>query len=242
MSHRGNDAIQGQDVEMKQDPTEMSAQHLANMFHQNMSLSNDAVQNHDNHDNHYQTIPPVETQQQQSPFKYSNSQHYTHSSHVVQALHPLQPPKQDVATHTLIKNGISPSSLLRSQLALFEGADEGQRARLVELWRIVPPTYARNGGQEMADRLGEYQSTTLMQEEELAQLRYLRESRTANEPSRRSEGILQPAFGYLSSPVAPGRSLEGNGNWSKNLSQQVQYSPGRSSQQSIKEDVDEDTL
>ncbi len=100
----------------------------------------------------------------------------TKSAHVIPALHPLQPSKQDIASRMLIKNGISPSALLRSQLTLFEQADDDQRSRLIELWRIVPPTYARNGGQGLADGLGEYQTTTVGHEEELAWLRYQKEA------------------------------------------------------------------
>lgn len=100
----------------------------------------------------------------------------TKSAHLVPALHALQPPKQDIASRMLIKNGISPSALLNSQLTLFEHADDEQRSRLIELWRVVPPTYARNGGQGLADQLGEHQSTTVGQEEELAWLRYQRDS------------------------------------------------------------------
>lgn len=87
----------------------------------------------------------------------------------------MQPSKAETASRTLVQNGISPASLLRSQLLLFEEAEDDQRSRLIQLWRIVPPTYARNGGQELADRLGEYQTTNLAQEEELAWLRKQRE-------------------------------------------------------------------
>lgn len=96
----------------------------------------------------------------------------TNPAHVVPALHPLQPLKQDIACRLLIKSGISPSALLHSQLTLFEEADDDQKSRLIELWRIVPPTYARKGGQGLADGLDESQTTTIRQEEELAWLRY----------------------------------------------------------------------
>ncbi len=100
----------------------------------------------------------------------------TKSAHLVPALHPLQPPKHDTASRILIKNCISPSALNHSQLTLFEHADDEQRSRLVELWRIVPPTETRNGGQGLADQSGEHQTTTVRQEEELAWLRYQRDS------------------------------------------------------------------
>lgn len=93
-------------------------------------------------------------------------------AHVMPALHPLQPSKQDIASRLLIKNGIPPSALLRSQLTLFEQAEDEQRSRLIELWRIFPPTYAKNGGQKLADSVDEYQTTTLAKQEELAWLSY----------------------------------------------------------------------
>ena len=93
-------------------------------------------------------------------------------AHIAPSLHPLQPSTQDVAARTLIKNGIAPSTLLRSQLTLFEQAGEEQRSRLIELWRIYPPTYARHGSQPPVDRSGDYHSTSMAKEEELARLRY----------------------------------------------------------------------
>lgn len=234
---------------MQQCPTKVSAQCLAEMFHQNMSLSDISGENTSHK---YQKAAPVEIQQQQASFKYSISQHYTHSAHVLQTLHPLQPSKQDTATRTLIKNGIPPSSLLRSQLTLFEEADEDQRNRLIQLWRIVPRTYARNGGQEMADRLGGYQTTTLLQEEELARLRYMKEARGRDTHSRRADGVLEPAFGYHSS-TAPGQSYEGDGSWANDLGQQLTQPPyaaidqtqhfqGHLSPLPASQDVDEEML
>ena len=67
----------------------------------------------------------------------------------------------------LIKNGIAPSSLLRTQLELFEQAEDDQRMRLVQLWCIVPPNHATNGGQPLLDSTGKYQSSSaiIVQEE-----------------------------------------------------------------------------
>ena len=150
---------------------EWSTQRLADMFHTNMHLSNGVSGDASNNLPGNMTKKP----EAETLVKYSISQHYTHSAHVVAALHPLQPSAQDLASRVLITNNISPSSLLRSQFRLFEEADDAQRSRLIELWQIVPPTYARNGGQELADNLGEYQRTSIAQEEELAWLRYQRD-------------------------------------------------------------------
>ena len=77
---------------------------------------------------------------------------------------PLQPPCDDTTLGLLIQNEISPSSLLRSQLALFKESTPDERQKLMMLWRLAPPTFPDLGGQELADHLGEYQSTTLAQE------------------------------------------------------------------------------
>jgi hypothetical protein len=220
-------------AEMHHDIPDASTRQLETLFTQNMHLSDDASR---------QMLPaPVNEQiqqveqQQEPPVKYSMSQHYTHSSHVAQGLHPLQPSSEDHPSQMLIKNGIAPSSLLRAQLSLFEKADDDQRSRLIELWTIVPPTYARNGGQELADRLGEYQSTSLAQEQELAYLRYRKNGLAGNsqndvqaeqpkslpgdffmQPS--GEGLQHTINQYFS--AAQGQSLKGNGSWSVDLNQQ----------------------
>lgn len=140
----------------------------------------------------------------------------TNPAHVVPALHPLQPLKQDIASRILIKNGISPSALLRSQLSLFEEADDEQKSRLIELWSIVNPTYARNGGQGLADGLGGYQTTTVGREEQLAWLRLQTDagreeaSSTGNYPNKNQHcpGIMDQPFdtnasGFGNSSQAP---------------------------------------
>ena len=111
--------------------------------------------------------------QDQGPPQVSITQHYHHSAHIIGgSLHPLQPHREDETLRQLIQNDIAPSSLLRSQLELFERSTTDERAKLILLWRLAPPTYARNGGQELADRLGEYQTISVEQEEQLAWLRY----------------------------------------------------------------------
>ena len=218
-------------IEMQQDLPQMSTEQLEEMFSQNMRLTDDFCPGSS------QAILPApavkQVEQQQPPIKYSISQHYTHSAHVVRGLHPLQPSNEDVATRMLIKHGIAPSSLLRAQLNLFEQADDEQRARLIELWTIVPPMYARNGGQDSADRVGEYQSTTLAQEQELALLNYQKNNLERNvqsdvqaERSPPMDFFMQPSGEGLQRTInqyfseASGQSLAGNGSWSEHLNQQ----------------------
>ena len=225
--------------EMQQTLPEMSTLQLTEMFSQNMDLSNGDSKAAGQPTSHPPSVEPIESPQ--PTIKYSISQHYTHSAHVVQNLHPLQPSTEDTASRMLIKHGIAPSSLLRAQLTLFEQADEDQRSRLIELWTIVPPTYARNGGQDLADKFGEYQITTLAQEEELARQRYYGngvEGKTGgniqveqvqdHKPpppvdffmQSSSEGLQRVISQHFPTTAGPGQSFESNGKWSVDLNQQ----------------------
>lgn len=56
--------------------------------------------------------------------------------------------------------------------------------RLVELWRISPPNY---GGHALAAEMGTYPSTTLAQEEAMAQVRYERQQAEAKSQSQNVE-------------------------------------------------------
>lgn len=114
---------------------------------------------------------------------YSISQHYTHSAHVGNAVN-AQQAANSVANansdrglsiyQTLVQHHIPPASLLRSQLTLFEQADSDQRSRLIQLWSISPPNSKSHGSQEHADDVGEYQKTTLEEEEARAWMRHHR--------------------------------------------------------------------
>ena len=217
----------------------MSTRQLTEMFSQNMNLSNGDSKVAGQPMSLAPSAEPVELPQ--PSIKYSISQHYTHSAHAVQNLHPLQPSNEDTASRMLIKHSIAPSSLLRAQLTLFEQADKDQRSRLIELWTIVPPTYARNGGQDLADKLGEYQSTTLAQEEELARQRYycndpegdtndniqIEQAQDRKPPppvdffmQSSSEGLKRAISQHFPTTASFGQSFESNGKWSEDLNQQ----------------------
>ncbi len=129
---------------------------------------------------------------QDAKIVYSISQHYHHSTHLARAASDLSLtdttpysvfPERSSTTDTLIQGGISPTSLLRSQVSLFEQSNDEQQSRLLELWRFAPPNYTANGGQELADRIGEYQVMTLEQEEELALLRHKRNMQGKEDPN-----------------------------------------------------------
>jgi len=72
----------------------------------------------------------------------------------------------------LNRNSIDPHSLFPSQVALFRGADNDQRLRLLELWRISPPNL---GAYDLAQEQSTWLQTTLQQEEQMARIRYERQ-------------------------------------------------------------------
>lgn len=154
------------------------------MFSRNMGLSNTPAVDI--------SLGPVSTAPEpndhmsceSTPPTYSISQHYHHSAHLAKKSTPAevsQPQNIGWSFHApndakeiLIQNGIDPSSLLPTQLALFQQAASDQRTRLLELWRISPPDYTAYGTQELSDELGGWCRTTLQQEEEMARLRLQR--------------------------------------------------------------------
>ncbi|KAI9171459.1 hypothetical protein HJFPF1_00942 [Paramyrothecium foliicola] len=115
------------------------------------------------------------------PIVYSISQHYHHSAHIVRQPAQQQqtiteepqrrlsepPQSETVSSEGILRNyGVNPANLTPSQLQLFKIADEPQKLRLLELWSICPPN---NGGDIPALA---WSSTTMEQEEQLAQMRY----------------------------------------------------------------------
>ncbi|MCJ1438883.1 hypothetical protein MMC27_008273 [Xylographa pallens] len=145
-----------------------------------------------------------EQQPQEAPITYSISQHYHHSAHITSSdghKDQSQSPTpgyvslaQDKAKELLSQRGIDSSSLLPSQILLFQLAAPDQQSRLVELWRISPPEYTHYGKEELADQLGSWQHTTLEQEEEMARLRYERNAvhgNTKDAPEETDQGSVR---------------------------------------------------
>lgn len=119
-----------------------------------------------------------------SPIVYSST-HYTHSAHLAS---PQRPSTAPARTHIdpsdlqniFINNSIDPSLLFPSQVDLFHNADDSQRLRLLELWRISLPSN-RPGSPlslsgdiqfNVAQQLYDWPPTSLAQEEAMAKLRY----------------------------------------------------------------------
>ncbi|KAJ4301156.1 hypothetical protein N0V90_003246 [Kalmusia sp. IMI 367209] len=120
-----------------------------------------------------ETQEQVAQQQQEQvpqPITYA-SQHYTHSYHVVPARQVAQEPEKTQVQlselHAILsRNSIDPSLLFPSQVDLFQNADNDQRLRLLELWRISPPQGSTSR------QLYDWPPTSLAQEEAMAKIRY----------------------------------------------------------------------
>jgi len=101
---------------------------------------------------------------QVTPITYT-SQHYHHSAHVAPAV-----VVEDAPVSQILKDvGVNADVLLPSQLQLFRNAQRDQQERLVELWRIAPPTY---GDQPVSRDMGNWPHTSLEMEEEAARQRW----------------------------------------------------------------------
>ena len=149
---------------------------LTALFERNLSLQTAAP-------------PPAEQASQaqtqaQEPITYSISQHYTHSAHIIVRPRPASVQETDDLTASIIlsRHGVDVSTLFPSQIDLFKTADASQQMRLVELWRISPPNH---GGHALATEMGSWPSTTMAQEEAMAQIRY--ERQLAEEQARKSQ-------------------------------------------------------
>ena len=121
-------------------------------------------------------VPQLSEKHDDAPIHYISS-HYNHSYHIRHDTlsEPSQSPPPpyhetmltDHMLQTLRANSIDPSSLLPNQLHLYANADLDQRLRLLELWRISPPSYSP---EEQIH--GAQNPTNLAQEEAFARQRY----------------------------------------------------------------------
>ncbi|KAL5596993.1 hypothetical protein BROUX41_006335 [Berkeleyomyces rouxiae] len=70
------------------------------------------------------------------------SQHYIHStSGAGAAANPVRPPRHHLSNEARLRAyGIDPNSLSPSQMQLFRIADSAQQTRLLDLWKIFPPS------------------------------------------------------------------------------------------------------
>lgn len=84
---------------------------------------------------------------------------------------------------TLRANSIDPSALLPNQIHLFQHAEQEQRERLLELWRIAPPSYPL----EEHLNVGTWVGTTVEREEVLAKVRWEEMQRQQSEQSQQQQ-------------------------------------------------------
>lgn len=226
----------------------MQQDELAQLFAANMHLSQNVPQYIQQ-----QQSEPVQQQQQQQQQEqeapkaivYASS-HYTHSHHVIPTRSASEPPAK---THIemselgaiLLRNSINPELLFPSQVELFQNADDDQRLRLLELWRISPPQgrqgYPAGTDYNMSRQLYDWPPTSLAQEETMAKLRYekaqqdqqTRELSTSPEVAepymasgydmlaRREyeQSAKESSYNQATDPVY--NSTGGNGLWQKNV-------------------------
>ncbi|KAB5535104.1 hypothetical protein GE09DRAFT_1227101 [Coniochaeta sp. 2T2.1] len=153
---------------------------LAAMFNKNMSLD-----------------PPPPPPQEPQKIVYI-SQHYTHTAHITnQTVEPPQlsprpasePSQSDqLLVETVLRNhGVDPSHLSTSQLQLIRGAEENQQLRLIELWRICPPSNNEDHPSFAWDS-----NRTVDQEIALAENSYMR--KMAGQKASEQQGQQQAAW------------------------------------------------
>ncbi|KAF2683269.1 hypothetical protein K458DRAFT_305175 [Lentithecium fluviatile CBS 122367] len=188
----------GINVQGKQEEqANMQQEELAQLFSAHMSLSQTPPQ----------SVPQPQQQEQKQvlqPITYA-SQHYTHSHHIAPTHHVQQQPAK---THIdlselesiLLRNSIDPSLLFPSQVDLFQNADNDQRLRLLELWRISPPQgrqgYPGGVDYNTSRQLYDWPPTSLAQEEAMAKLRYerLEEERIQQEEIQKHQQQLDQSM------------------------------------------------
>ncbi|KAF1984504.1 hypothetical protein K402DRAFT_306680, partial [Aulographum hederae CBS 113979] len=160
--------------------SDMQEEDLAGLFARNLALSAPAPIPTPPPEDPPKTEEPQEpSQPAPAPITYI-TQHYHHSRYVApsapkpdpaQVQHPpTSPIEENHLAQILLRNSIDPQSLFPSQINLFQNADDDQRLRLLELWRISPPSTM--GGPDLARQMGMWPKTSLQKEEALARLRY----------------------------------------------------------------------
>ncbi len=111
----------------------------------------------------------------------------------------------DAMADVLRQNSIDPTALLPNQVHLFQNADYEQRLRLLELWRIAPPSYPL---QEHLST-GKWAMTSVEREEALAKARFEgQQQQQQAQEQLRMNGRLPPQEEhmldtYIPEPISP---------------------------------------
>ncbi|CAI6341782.1 unnamed protein product [Periconia digitata] len=196
----------------------MQQEELSRLFTAHMSLSQPQQQQQQVFDaQQQQEQPPAYGEVEPQPITYI-SQHYTHSYHVAPVRHTASaPPVSNVEPSELeavfLRNSIDPTLLFPSQVDLFRNADDDQRLRLLELWRISPPQ-GRQGFPSEAEyntsrQLYDWPPTSLAQEEAMAKLRYesLMEEKAQQEALQKNQQQMEENMDTGSGAVQAARDL-----------------------------------
>ena len=112
------------------------------------------------------------------------SQHYTHSAHIIPVL------EESSMMVMLQESGVDAKALLPAQIELFKNAQPEQRNRLVELWRIAPPT---RDDQHLPAHMAHWSQTSFELEEEAARSRWERQE----QEKLKNLSVLQTAEPYM---------------------------------------------
>lgn len=198
-----------------------SSQHdeLAQLFAQNMQLSQQAqqqqaqqVQPHPEIIQHVSSIPEKQQHDGGQNIAYISS-HYTGTAHIrpsdVTSEPSRSPPPPyneiimpEAMADILRQHSIEPAALLPSQVHLFLNADDEQRSRLLELWRIAPPSYP------LEDHLhGAWVTTSVAREEDLARARYERQQHQHNMIPQEEHMFDTHIVGEEEEPMSPIREV-----------------------------------
>lgn len=149
----------------------------------------------------FQQPPPPEPVKQSEPqIVYSISQHYHHSSHLVQKNeeptsqsqpqrpNSLPPPDSvPTAEHILATHGVDPTVLSPAQIELFKTTGDDGKRRLIEIWTISPPEHSGHADNHNLA----LNNTSLEQEEALARLRYERQQHEEQAAKQQAELLAQ---------------------------------------------------
>lgn len=182
---------------------------LAQLFAQNMHLAQTAPQQQQSPMMQQSEKEEQQQQQQQGPIHYISS-HYTPTAHIrpdTTSEPSRSPPPPYNSTEAsmpeamaemLRQHSIDPSALLPNQIQLFANAEFEQRLRLLELWRIAPPSYPLE-----AHLSNKWQPTSVQREEEEARARYEQKTRLYVAPPE--EHMLDT---HIPEPMSPIREAD----------------------------------
>ncbi len=185
----------------------MQQDELAQLFAANMHLSQNAPQQIPQPQQQQEPVQQQDPEQAPKAIVYASS-HYTHSHHVVptrSASEPLARTHIEMSElgEILLRNSINPELLFPSQVELFQNADDDQRLRLLELWRISPPQgrqgYPAGTDYNMSRQLYDWPPTSLAQEETMAKLRYEKAEQEKQQAARELSASPQVAEPYMAS-------------------------------------------